>query len=145
MLERQVVGETTFQKIFETSNLLEFIDTKLKDNSTYNYRLKAFSSNSESDFTKIELKTLVILSNLSEENYLFKLYPNPTNEKLTILFTQPASGNISFIDLSGKSIFEQNLTKQKSVEINVSSFKKGIYLVLVKTNQELYSQKVIIE
>lgn len=145
VLERQAVGETTYQKIFETANLLEFIDTKLKDNSMYSYRLKAFSSNSESNFAKIDLKTLVILSILSEENKLFKLFPNPSSEKLTISFIELTSGNISFIDLSGKSIFEQHILKQKSLEINVSAFKKGIYLVLVKTNQELYSQKVIIE
>jgi hypothetical protein len=145
VLERQAVGETTYQKIFETANLLEFTDAKLKDNLLYNYRLKALSSNSESNFAKIDLKTLVILSTLSEENNLFKLFPNPSHEKLTISFVELTSGNISFIDLSGKSIFELNLLKQKSVEINVSSFKKGIYLVLVKTNQELYVQKVIIE
>lgn len=145
ILERQAVGETTYQKIFETANLFEFTDIKLKDNSIYNYRLKAFSSNSESNFAKIDLKTLLILSNLSEENNLFKLFPNPSSEKLTISFIEPISGSISFVNLSGKSIFEQNLLKQKSVEINVSSFKKGIYLVIVKTNQELYSKKVIIE
>lgn len=145
ILERQAVGETTYQKIFETANLLEFTDTKLKDNSVYNYRLKAFSSNSESNFANINLKTLVILAVLSEENNLFKVFPNPTNEKLTISFIEPMTGNVSFIDLTGKLVFEQNLLKQKSVEINVSALKKGIYLVLVKTNQELYSQKVIIE
>ena len=145
VLERQAAGEVTFQKIFETPNLLEFTDVKVKDNSIYNYRLKAFSGNSESNFAKIDLKTSMILSTFSEENSLFKLYPNPASEKLTISFAEPTSGNISFIDLLGKSIFEQNLLKQKSVEINVSAFKKGYYLVLVKTNQELYTQKIIIE
>jgi hypothetical protein len=145
ILERQAVGEITYQKIFETMNLLEFTDTKLKDNSAYNYRLKAFSSNSESNFANINLKTLVILAVLSEENNLFKLFPNPTRERLTISFIEPITGNVSFIDLTGKLVFEQSVLKQKTVEINVSAFKKGIYLVLVKTNQELYTQKVIIE
>ena len=145
VLERQASGETTFQKIFESDNLLEFTDTKLKDKSSYSYRLKAFSPISESNYARIESKTLVILSNLLEENYLFSLYPNPTNEKLTITFSEPISGNLSLVDLTGKTIFEQNLTKQKSIELNVSKFKKGVYIVLVKTNQELYSQKVIVD
>jgi hypothetical protein len=76
---------------------------------------------------------------------LFKIYPNPANQKLTILFNEAISGIVELIDLMGGRIFEQNLLKQKSVEMNVSNFKKGIYLVLIKTNQELYSQKVIIE
>ena len=145
ILERQAQGETTFQKIFETDNLLEFSDVKLKENTTYSYRLKAVNAFSESQYAKIELKTLAILSTNLEESNLFKLFPNPTNEKLTISFIEPISGNLSFIDLVGKTVFEQNLLKQKLVEINVSNFKKGIYLVLIKTNQELYSQKLIIE
>ncbi len=145
VLERQASGETTFQKIFESDNLLEFTDTKLKDNSNYLYRLKALGAVSESNYARIESKTLVILSNLLEENNLFNLYPNPTNEKLTIMFIEPISGNLSFVDLTGRTIFEQNLTKQKSIELNVSKFKRGIYIVVVKTNQEIYSQKVIID
>ena len=80
-----------------------------------------------------------------EEINVFKLFPNPTNEKLILSFNEPISGNLNIIDLSGKILIEQNFYKEKTLEINVSNFKKGIYLVLIKTNQELYSQKVIIE
>ena len=145
ILERQAQGETNFQKIFETDNILEFLDVKLKENTVYSYRLKAINAFSESQYAKIDLKTFAILSTNLEESNLFKLFPNPTNEKLTISFIEPISGNLSFIDLLGKTVFEQNLLKKKSIEINVSNFKKGIYLVLIKTNQELYSQKLIID
>ena len=145
ILERQANGETNFQKIFETDNLLEFIDTKLKDNSTYNYRLKAFSNVSESNYAMIEAKTAGVLANNSEQIDVFKLFPNPANDKLTLLFNQPISGSLNLIDLTGKSILEISLNKEKSIELDVSSFKKGIYLVLIKTNQELYSQKLIID
>ena len=107
--------------------------------------MKVTNAFSESQYAKIDIKTLAILSINLEESNLFKLFPNPTNEKLTISFIGPISGNVSFINLAGKTVFEQNLLNQKLVEINVSNFKKGIYLVLIKTNQELYSQKVIIE
>ena len=145
ILERQAQGETTSQKIFETDNLLEFVDLKLKENTVYSYRLKVTNAFSESQYAKIDIKTLAILSINLEESNLFKLFPNPTNEKLIILLSERISGNVSFIDLAGKTVFEQDLLNQKLVEINVSNFKKGIYLVLIKTNQELYSQKVIIE
>ena len=145
VLERQAQGEMTFQKIFETDNLLEHIDAKLKENTTYSYRLKALSNISESGYIKIELKTLAILSNQSEENSTFKVFPNPTSEQLTISFLEPISGNVCFVDLLGKVVFEQQIAKQKSLIINVSTFKKGFYLVLIKTNKELYSQKIIIE
>ncbi|WP_416233505.1 T9SS type A sorting domain-containing protein [Arcicella sp. LKC2W] len=35
--------------------------------------------------------------------------------------------------------------KPKNLLIDVSSLKKGIYLVIISSNQELYSQKIIIE
>ena len=144
-LERQSQGEIIFQKIFETDNLLEFTDTKLKENTAYSYRLKVLSNVSESGYIKIDLKTLAILSNQSEENTIFKVFPNPTSEQLTISLFEPISGNLSIVDLLGKTVFEQKIAKQKNIEINVSTFKKGFYLVLIKTNQELYSYKVIIE
>lgn len=145
ILERQLAETSSFQKIFETDMLLEFTDNKLKDKAAYTYRLKAFSDISESIFVKIEAKTTSILSNLAEEHEYLKLYPNPTRDKLTISLKEPISGNLTFIDLSGKTVLFQDIYKQKLLEINVSAFKKGIYLVLIKTNQELYSQKVIVE
>jgi hypothetical protein len=145
LLERQAQGEPNFQKIFETDNLLEYVDSKLKDISTYSYRLKAQSNVSESGYTKIDLKTLAILSTQNEVNNPFIIYPNPAKDKLSISFTEPTTGSVSLADILGKTHFEQKIYKQKSVEINVSTLKKGFYLVLIKTNEELYSQKIIIE
>ena len=145
LLERKAESETTFQKVFETGNVFEYLDVKLKENSSYSYRLKAFSNVSESGYVKIDSKTLSILSFQSEANYIFKVFPNPSSEQLNILFAEPMTGNLSIVDLLGKTVFELSVTKQKNIEINVSSFKMGIYFVLIKTNQELYSQKVIIE
>ena len=145
LLERQAQGEIAFQKVLESENLMEYLDANLKENTAYSYRLKAVSSISESGFRKIDLKTLAILSNQSEENMVFKVFPNPTNEQLTISFAEPISGDLCFVNLIGKTIFEHQITKQKSVEIDVSTFKKGIYLVVIRIDQELYSQKVIVD
>ena len=145
ILERQVENETTFQKIFETENVLEFTDLKLKDNTLYTYRLKAFSNVSESDYLKVSIKTSSVLSIEFEENSSVHIFPNPANNTLNISFIEPISGNLSLIDMSGKLVLERTLSKQKLVEINVSTCKKGIYLVLIKTNQELYNKKIIID
>lgn len=145
LLERQALGEIAFQKVLESENLMEYLDANLKENTAYSYRLKALSSISESGFRKIDLKTLAILSNQSEENMVFKVFPNPTNEQLTISFAEPISGDLCVVNLIGKTIFEHQITKQKSVEIDVSTFKKGIYLIVIRIGQELYSQKVIVD
>ena len=144
-LERQAQDETAFQKIFDTDSLLTFTDSKLKSNLSYSYRLRATSNVSESAYAKIDVKTLSILANQNVVNTKFNIFPNPTKDKLNISFSEPLTGQISLIDLSGKSIFEQKIMKQQNLLFDVSSLKKGIYLVIISSNQELYSQKIIVE
>lgn len=144
-LERQAQDETAFQKIFDTDSLLTFTDSKLKSNLSYSYRLRATSNVSESAYAKIDVKTLSILANQNVVNTKFNIFPNPTKDKLNISFSEPLTGQISLIDLSGKNIFEQKIMKQQNHLLDVSSLKKGIYLVIISSNQELYSQKIIVE
>jgi hypothetical protein len=124
---------------------LEYTDTKLKDNTAYSYRLKAFSSVSESGFSQIESKTLGILANQNEENALFKIFPNPTHDKLTVSFSSNLSGNLSIHDFVGRTLFEQKIVNQKSLEINVSHFMKGAYLMVVRVDGEFYGQKFLVD
>jgi hypothetical protein len=144
LLERKAQNETGFQKIFE-DNLLEYTDAKLKNNTAYSYRLKAFSSVSESGFSQIESKTLGILANQNEENALFKIFPNPTHDKLTVSFSSNLSGNMSIHDFVGRTLFEQKIVNQKSLEINVSHFMKGAYLMVVRVDGEFYGQKFLVD
>ena len=145
ILERQAENETTYLKIFETENVLEFTDLKLKGNTLYTYRLKAFSNVSESNYSTISIKTSSVLSTQSEEISLVQIFPNPANTTLNVSFIEPISGIVSLVDVSGQLVLERTFNKQKLIEINVSNCKKGIYLVLIKTNQELYSKKIIID
>jgi Secretion system C-terminal sorting domain/Carbohydrate esterase, sialic acid-specific acetylesterase/Fibronectin type III domain len=145
VLERQADGESNFTKILETNSLLENIETLLKSNQKYTYRLKAFSDVSESAFGVIEVKTLVILANQNEENSVFKVYPNPTQDKLNISFSEPFTGNIALIDILGRNYLEVKTMQQKSVMMNVSGLQRGIYFVVIKGNGDSYSKKVLVE
>jgi Secretion system C-terminal sorting domain/Carbohydrate esterase, sialic acid-specific acetylesterase len=144
VLERQPEGEANFTKILETNSLLENIDLLLKNNQKYTYRLKAFSDISESSFGVIEVKTLAVLTNQNEENSVFKVYPNPTKDKINVSFLEPFTGDISLIDIVGRNFLEIKLVKQKSAMMDVSGFQKGIYFVMIRGNEGVYSQKVVI-
>lgn len=144
ILERQAAGENTFTKILE-DNLLEFIDTKLKSNLTYSYRLKTLSNISESGYAKISVKTLAILANQNEENDSVKIYPNPVKDKLTISFLEPTTGDISIMNLLGRNILEVKILKQKLITMDVSNIQKGIYFVIFKINESVYSHKIWVE
>jgi Carbohydrate esterase, sialic acid-specific acetylesterase/Secretion system C-terminal sorting domain len=145
VLERQAQGETIFKKIFETDAILEYNDSPLKANQSYTYRMKAFSMVSESPYANLEVKTAVILNNELDISQFFQIYPNPTKEKVLISFPIITSGNISLVDVTGNRLFETSIQKQKDVTYDVSSMKKGFYLVIVNINGELYTQKLIIE
>lgn len=145
ILERQSSADVTFQKIFETTNLTEYKDISIKNNETYSYRIKAFSAVSESVYSKIDAKTLVILANQNEENEAFKVYPNPTKDFVNIVFLKPTSGELTFTDLLGRGLFSQNFSKQNSLNIDVSGFRKGLHFLRINTDQKIFYRKVIIE
>lgn len=145
ILERQSSTDATFQKILETSNIFEYLDTQLKSNQAYSYRLKAFNEISESNYSKIDAKTLVILANQNEKNDTFIVFPNPSREIINITFIKPISGELNMTDLSGRSILTRNIAKQTSLNIDVSAFHQGIYFILIYSDNKVYSRKVVIE
>ena len=145
VLEKQSLIDLTFKKVFETSNIFEYVDNQLKSNQTYSYRLKAFSDISESGFVKIDAKTLVVLANQNEENDTFIVFPNPSREKLNITLVKPVSGELTIIDLTGSSVLSRNIEKRSLLNIDVSGLKKGVYFIIIEAENKVYSKKIIIE
>lgn len=42
-------------------------------------------------------------------------------------------------------LFWQTFFNQNTISLNLSTLKKGLYLVLINNNQEIYSQKIILK
>ncbi|MDZ7897252.1 MAG: T9SS type A sorting domain-containing protein [Arcicella sp.] len=145
VLERQAENEISFTKILETNTLFENIDTKLKSNQKYTYRLKALSDISESNYGSVEVKTLVILANQNEEKSRFNIYPNPAKKELNVSLSEFFTGEIFLMDILGRNILEVKMTKQKSTLIDISSLEKGVYFVVIKGHEKVFSQKVLVE
>lgn len=145
ILERKTIGDTDFKKIFESENLLTFTDAKLKDNQNYLYRLKAINAFSESQFSTIELKTNAILAIDSQEKNLIKIYPNPVNSILQIQLPKTNNYIVSILDFLGNKVFEKTILNQNLFSLDLSTLKKGLYLVIINNNQEIYSSKFILE
>lgn len=145
VLERKLISDKDFQKLFDSDKLLTFTDVKLLANQSYTYRLKASNSLSESSFVSIEAKTLSILGTESEANSSVSIYPNPTKGSLKIKLKTPNNYIVSILDLIGNKVFEQTFFNQNSISLDLSTLKKGLYLVLINNNQEIYSQKILLE
>jgi len=73
----------------------------------------------------------------------FNVFPNPAYDILNIHIENPIEYSFKIIDISGKILVEDTL--EQSSAIDVSNFKKGIYLVLVSNSKITMSKKVIIQ
>ena len=77
----------------------------------------------------------------------FTLYPNPANNKITI------ANNINLIyesiiyiyDIRGKLMISNTLNNQNSIEIDISSLSKGIYMIKIRTEKGIAIKKLVIQ
>lgn len=72
----------------------------------------------------------------------FNIFPNPAKDLLKIQIENPKEYSFKIIDISGKILVEDTL--DQSSEIDVSHFKKGMYLVLVSNSKITMSKKVML-
>jgi hypothetical protein len=87
---------------------------------------------------------------VSNSDFDFSVFPNPTNGKFTLFFDQKKKANtsIDITDIQGKSVYSKNLGKfsgEYREEINLEEFGKGIYIVNIRTGKEKSSRKVILK
>lgn len=84
----------------------------------------------------------------SDEEFRFKIYPNPASEFVYIRLNKPAGTNnrIMVYNSAGMLVHSMLLeTGTDEAEINIYDFKKGLYFIrLLGTNQVLGIQKLII-
>lgn len=85
----------------------------------------------------------------NEEKYLqkvedkIKVYPNPTNNSLKIELPDNQLSNIELIDINGKILKSiQNI--DAPININVSHFNPGVYILKVISSEKSFQQKIVI-
>ena len=85
--------------------------------------------------------------NKIDENAELKIFPNPSTDKITISFNEKIIEpfSISISDNLGKTIFSKNYFNESEININTSSFSKGIYFVTSVINEKKQTQKLIIQ
>ncbi len=90
------------------------------------------------------VNTYVGISDLSAKG--ISIYPNPTNGKLTIDNGQLTIKNIEITDITGKTIINYQLSIDNyQFEIDLSGFESGIYFVIILTDTEIFTSKIIKE
>ena len=75
------------------------------------------------------------------------IYPNPSSDKLIIDFqsiNDLKNITVSIYNIQGKLLLQQAI-KQTQIEINISSFAKGVYIIKVYNDNNIMVSKFIKE
>jgi len=72
------------------------------------------------------------------------IYPNPTNGMIYISLEGYTHYDIVINDILGKTIYKGSLSSIKN-SIDLTKFGKGVYMLELKNNQQVFSKKIIVE
>lgn len=128
-----------------SSKQLSYHFNDIKVNSGENfYRLRMVDKDS-----KYELSNTIMLSASIRGLLITGIYPNPFSEKISITISSEntAVANIRLLDNTGKLLVQQTATVHKGANTisinNLEALAKGFYLLEVRTEEKVYTQKIM--
>ena len=113
--------------------------------SAGNYSVNLYVENLNKSWDEINhpiaLSTMGVTDN---SKALFQLYPNPTNEILTVSLGKSASKvSYQIIDYSGKIVLEQTLSDSQLFNVNVEDLASGLYFVKITMDETVRFTKIV--
>ncbi|MFY0673690.1 MAG: T9SS type A sorting domain-containing protein [Bacteroidia bacterium] len=82
----------------------------------------------------------------SKQNSVIEAYPNPATDKIFIKgISDIESASIIINDLSGRTIANISINTQNEMSIDISSLEKGVYLLQIQSENQVYSKQIIKE
>lgn len=89
--------------------------------------------------------TYAVLDAIEENNPLsFKTFPNPTHQAVKLVFEDAEKKDLQLTDLNGKIVFKTTTTANE-VNLDVSSYPKGIYILSVISDKKMGTQKIVVQ
>ena len=71
------------------------------------------------------------------------IFPNPTNDNITLKFNQPTTAQISIYNLSGQQVLVAQIYNTNIYKIAISTFPNGLYIIKIKTENSIFTNKLI--
>ena len=83
--------------------------------------------------------------NLSVQNQMLKVYPNPVGDILNIILTgmSETEGTLSILNFEGKTLLSQQVNTEGVLLLNISHLPTGIYLCWYSNASEIKTVKII--
>ena len=79
--------------------------------------------------------------NIENQNYNFKIFPNPTYNDFRIVTNYPDNFTYKIFNLDGKLILQENTNSKNQI---IRNLKQGIYLLNIETKNGIIHTKVVI-
>lgn len=118
--------------LWSTGETTESITVAPRKDKTYS--VKGFSDNGCD-------KTATVTVSVKEENDKVVLFPNPTSDKTTIY--TPFIDEVDVFNLFGEHLAHIKANRE-AVELDLSSFPDGVYIIQVRQLKNLYHEKLMI-
>lgn len=85
-------------------------------------------------------------SDLEKDNFSIKVYPNPTSKQINVSLDKDFSAEfaLSILNMNGKQVFSKPFVNNNKVTINVEHYPKGIYFIFIKTAENKYIKKFMV-
>ncbi|MGE5811381.1 MAG: fibronectin type III domain-containing protein [Ignavibacteria bacterium] len=152
IIERKQSSETSFAVLDTSAGGNQYVDLNIEQAETYTYRVKAYSSISESDYSnEASLLTDVKQERAMPTEYsISQNYPNPFNPTTKIKFALPQTAltKIIIYDLLGRevrTIINKELEAgYHEINIDADNFPSGVYFYRIQSGNFINTKKMIL-
>jgi len=112
-----------------------------EENSSYKITLNSDSNSSDRFYLHINSSVLIIEDTKLKKVTIYKT----TNTNLRVSGLQNNNVTLSMFNLIGKKVFIKSFKSETIKDISIPKLTSGIYIIQVKTEQGIFSKKIIIE
>jgi PKD repeat protein len=110
---------------------------------TYNVKQAVTNVCGEDSIVK---QVLISLASIDDEDNQIIIYPNPASSILYIENNaKDVINNISIFDISGREIYQETIKKEENIQIDVSSYKQGVYFIKILLDNNLIVKQIIVQ
>ncbi|MGL4599742.1 MAG: CotH kinase family protein, partial [Bacteroidia bacterium] len=95
--------------------------------------------------TPLALNTCPASVEEQPEQVNLRVFPNPAQEQVNLVFSEPFTGTVALMDAQGRLVKKEN-TSSATLNWNIAELPAGIYLIVVRNVDEqlLYNQRLVI-
>jgi endo-1,4-beta-xylanase len=106
--------------------------------------VEGYQSSGNAEFTTLDVSVQSPTNIDNQKSSAINIYPNPGLESITIDFGHTnLNADLNVYDFSGKDILVKNDISENNIQI--SDLEKGLYIVLIRANDNVITQKVVVQ